>query len=571
MIADQEATTVHTFDPEVDTIPADWYEIPSEFLPELQKRFDALAKRAAKLGCAAPYFTVEEAFDRPEMIEDVLDPDRRLIATGRTIQIALVSVHGDAPKYNGWRPVAVIDRDLEEPHLPNVVSIFEGEDNGSASMWRTWSGECQHCKLQRTRKTLVVCEHDNGDQIIVGKSCLRDFLGHQSPEHIASWVEVLATLDDLVRSFSGRIGDVTEYRYDPVYFLTWVVAMVDAVGWVSRGTSRAEEGRIATVDRVLRDMDARTEEEKRQRAVRPLDLTDEHREWAERAIEWAQQLDAGDNDYLLNVNAVASKSGWRWKDLGIGASIASTYKRELEKFVAQVERARVFSNSEHVGTVGKRITFTGKALFENKIEGYYGTTTIVTFVTDDGDKIKWFASGDSPIPLHLHGTFTGTVKNHDEYKGTLETTVSRVKFVIDLDDSGLCPASAYRGTDEEGKVVNHDVYGRDIVGGAHAVTSAYGNPLEPKNAKQRKNNTVTCRLCGNDVPALGDPFAVGAVVRLRGHNADPRHGTIIAGAEATDDADDAQYVGVWWDDESEPVNERRGQLIVANNTPLEVK
>ena len=65
----------------------------------------------------------------------------------------------------------------------------------------------------------------------------------------------------------------------------------------------------------------------------------------------------------------------------------------------------------------------------HKFEGRYGWTTLVSFVDRDGNKFKWFASGDRVDSFERDACYkmTGTIKAHSEYRGTHETAITRCR------------------------------------------------------------------------------------------------------------------------------------------------
>ena len=64
------------------------------------------------------------------------------------------------------------------------------------------------------------------------------------------------------------------------------------------------------------------------------------------------------------------------------------------------------------------------------VEGYYGTTRIFEMVTESGDKLVWFCSGD-PQGLEEGKIFNlkGTIKRHGEFKDEKQTTINRCKIL----------------------------------------------------------------------------------------------------------------------------------------------
>lgn len=79
----------------------------------------------------------------------------------------------------------------------------------------------------------------------------------------------------------------------------------------------------------------------------------------------------------------------------------------------------------HIGTVNKRGAFSVVVTRRFSFEGFYGTTHIVTMVTDCGhclvSKGSFYADAGERLSI------TAFVKAHDEYKGQDQTVINRVK------------------------------------------------------------------------------------------------------------------------------------------------
>lgn len=414
MTRDKETTVTTT----IEAITT--FRIRDAWLGDLTRRFDALARRATKLGVPAPSFTVVRTDDVPEITVDELGAST---PTGRTIRWHDVTVTGDAPKYDGWSMLAVIDRDLDEPDAPNVVDLLPGVELDPA--WRDVGDICAHTSCNgaaRGRKKLVVVEHESdiglgapSKRLIVGTTCLRDFLGHAAPERIAAWVETLSTLNDLLQSFADEEhepgGASVEYRYDPVAVLARTAKVIGEQGWVSRGAARESGNFDATADVVLAEINWRPT---KYDTVRPTSPTDEHVAAAEAALAWAVDLDPGNSDYLYNVQAVALKSGWRHRDIGVGASIVRAHDRELERIA---EREREIVELTEPCFTGRGV-ITGRVLRTDIKDNGFQLRTVFTVLDDRGFKV-W---GTVPAAIDVveagqRVTFTATVEPKDETFG----------------------------------------------------------------------------------------------------------------------------------------------------------
>lgn len=228
--------------------------------------------------------------------------------------------------------------------------------------------------------------------MIVGSTCLKDFLGHNCPQAIAAWAELIATLD-------GRCSDYEdesfcgggEYRVNAVRFIAVTAHVIATIGWKSRKTARDDNGH-ATADVAKMVMDADDYARKMLRAWHPnefdtlmaCDTTDEKWADAEAMIAWASDIDGSASDYLLNLQAVALKSSYRLKDFGLAASIIPAFERACGDWAEAVRRA---DQPCVPVVVGKGVTVEGEVLSTKTIDGDYGVTYKMLVLDERGFKV----------------------------------------------------------------------------------------------------------------------------------------------------------------------------------------
>ena len=90
----------------------------------------------------------------------------------------------------------------------------------------------------------------------------------------------------------------------------------------------------------------------------------------------------------------------------------------------------------HIGNVGERLLFTDLACVSLKtFVGDYGPSTLCRFDDLDGNVVIWWAAGPTPEWLDTDGVFdvVGTVKAHEDYNGTPQTVLTRVRPATDGD------------------------------------------------------------------------------------------------------------------------------------------
>lgn len=435
------------------------YVIPSWNMTRLLEQLEKLNKRASKLGVDP--VQVQSETDHLEYeyqvlgsgMEDhrvwvregevVLEGKFQVQATGRIREFLKVTVTGDAPKYAGWSLIGVLEPLDVDGTQENVVQTVPGYE--VPLEYRDRVGECDHCNQRRIRKQTFVVLHDNGDHKVVGRSCLKDFLGHQDPHALASWAELLS-------AFSSRCKDAQDEdwmgggcrqpeAWSLEHFLTITSAVIRDSGWVSKSMA-FDYGKTATVSMVMfvlcpPSKSFRTaEDDEYIEKIKTEAAKEAHVQRAQEAIEWVLGLSETDltKDYPYNLNLLARAGYVTHRSSGFAASMVAACARAKER---ELEKARkAVQSNEHVGEVGQRQNFTVTVERIISVEGRFGSTGIHRMVDEKGNCLVWFASGSSDW-LDENQTYVvkGTVTKHDAYNGRNQTVINRVKIVKEVQNS----------------------------------------------------------------------------------------------------------------------------------------
>lgn len=421
------------------TTPIATATIRFERVEILRAALDKLSRRALRLGVAPYEFEVGAPYVRTRPVrtfrdeygmEQFLDAPREVID-----ELVDVTVRGEPIKLAGWTPLARIDFLAEEggAELP-VLLKFPGvtEDLMAYAAERK---RCDHCKVRRVRSVVYLLRHEDGRTLVVGSSCLADFLGHKSPEAMLALVaDVARAINEESDEDGWDSGGSGPNALDLVAYLSYVAAVIREFGWTSRAAAREDVSippKIASADLAwYLATDAKL------RAKLKVDALRCDRAVALLAARWAKRLEAK-SDYETNVLAIGRAGYVVPRVLGIAASIVSVWLRNRERARA----ASLVKPDAWSGELGKRGTFSVFVLRLKTIQGerfgFYdsGLKTLVTMVdVDTGALMVWFCSGSLPEAM-VEGAqlaIKGTVKKHDTYKGTKQTVLSRVVRHVEL-------------------------------------------------------------------------------------------------------------------------------------------
>jgi hypothetical protein len=333
-------------------------------------------------------------------------------ALGLTVTEILfeTTLTGEAPRYGGWAFLAVADWDPEAGLIVRTSPGVEAIDRSSLR-----EGYCDHCRTDRYRKQTYIVANEAGEQRQVGSTCIKDFLGWDGR---VVFIEGKAVEHDLQSGFGAY---ARTYATETVLAAAW--ACIRAHGYLpASGWGETTKEQVFTCldprDRADRDFAA---------ALRPYVADAAAQAAACRAFLLSDDF-AGSSEYVLNLKAIAAADHCTPKNVGILASGPQAWARHQERSLIRKAEAEAASGSpsEHFGAVKERLTLTVTIEAIRYIEGQWGTTTLYSLTTADGNVAKYFASTDA-LGDETGRTLTikGTVKGHGEYRGIKETTLTR--------------------------------------------------------------------------------------------------------------------------------------------------
>ncbi len=392
--------------------------VPADALPELTAKLAKLARRAVKLGLAAPVM-VDGGHVASRMVWR-RDDEGRKIEPPIVVCLHAVTVTGERPVMDGWRFVACL-------HHVDGGTIMLGTGEPVPPEYRDADSACDHCRLARRRNDTYVLGHVDGRFEQIGKSCLQDFLpGYKSVAGIALAAEMLSE----VLGWAKTAEDDAEERGAsgggrPCYSLeTWLIWCAVAVrlthGFVTRKASDASDGRRRSTSGVACNFMFPA------RGTRPPTIEPRDGEMARAAIQWAEDLtdEETESDYMHNLRAIARAGYVDGHTMGLAASILLAHDRSI----MQSRPARPVS--QHFGAVGVRTkkgaeyTLTVDRVIP--LESDYGVSYLHLMSDAAGNRATWKASGTC---LDVGETYrvAARVKAHETYRDVAQTVLTRCK------------------------------------------------------------------------------------------------------------------------------------------------
>lgn len=342
-------------------------------------------------------------------------------------------VEGETPRIADWDFVGAIQHLGDAGNLTRLAPAFT-----TLSLPRRFhtSGpeECDHCNARRQRKETYILHNVVTDEWKqVGSTCLRDFTGHD-PKRAMGLASMLFDIEDAFKDAGdhefGGMRAPTTLPLDE--FLAWTSKSIRENGWLSRGAAY-EQGRYDATADCASSMYWQYHSPSIPAKDKPEPPTEADFAQANEVIAWgqgelAEKFDTLNNDYLLNLAVIFRSDFVTTKGMGLAASAVKAWERAMNRKARDESERSKWGTSEHVGTIGKRMMFDRLTLTHiYTTEGMYGLTTILTFRTDAGCIVKWFATGAAGTGFKQGESYKGkaTVKKHGEWKNVKETVVNR--------------------------------------------------------------------------------------------------------------------------------------------------
>lgn len=372
------------------------FTIPASNQKIVEEQIEKLNRRAAKLGLDAITLTWGKA---------ILNDKDELLAPCDVTGPLTVS-------YDGWEFIATLQ------HLPTGENIIRAisDEYMIPLEYRESGSACEHCNTKRYRKDTYVVRHHSGEVKQVGSTCIKDFLGGNSPDNImqrAGFVGELISFMEWAGN-SPRVHD--EGIFHIVSFLAQTAACIRDYGWLSK-TKANESGGTATAIRVQNNFSLSPGE-------KTSVVTAADKQLAKEAAEWAENIsdsDAEISDYLYNIRAIARSGMVGWRTMGYAASIVSSYKRTQDNTEA---------NSDHIGTIKVRQEFDLTLKRMSSGVSVYGEYHMFIFNDEQGNVVVWRASNPPDLEEGKSYRIKGTVKAHTEYKSVKQTEINRCEIVM---------------------------------------------------------------------------------------------------------------------------------------------
>lgn len=388
------------------------YTILTSMVKDFTKKINHIAKKCDKQGIPYTYI-VKDPYDK------VVETEK-----GDTFTIDVTDIELEILfKFNGWKSLGVIQRKdgITQCYLHSQELIQQYCDTDF---------HCDHCHKHVHRNSVIILEHDSGERKVVGTSCVKEFTCGLDGNLIAAFNDIEVVLNqknsELKILLQGEslddlpISVFCEQNGRPIYNVEKVVScavkLINTYGFEPSDSFNATWKFVLDVYKTTKETDPE----------------------AIRAIEWIKSLSKEEftkSSYLFNLRQIIDADYCTMRHFGLLVSLIPTYRKAEAKRLQGTNT----SSSKYVGNVGDKLSLTLTYIKSFFYESQYGTCFFHLFSDTDGNMFKW--STNKSLNFKREGrsysldqgatlTLTGTVKDHEDYRGIRQTVLIRCKYEI---------------------------------------------------------------------------------------------------------------------------------------------
>jgi len=329
----------------------------------LIERFEALAKKAQKLGVEPPRF---------EIVKRFVTDYRRLDGTKFPVNaIEYIVTEAPVALAGGWRWAGVIDHGAEG-------NVIQGARDAQAVLakYQTAPAYCAHCELTRNRNRTVIVINEAGEDKQVGMQCLTDFLGHQPPRIWELFEQVELPEAGFDENIDGERFAEFQTAKEIIRYAFRVVARFGYIGTRDDNGFERENNTVGWVKAII----------KNKTLADDFPITEQALKDAEDAFNWITNYEPKDDEfYLINLKQVALMGFVKPKFVGMLVGLAMAYPRFLK--AKEIAEARAKQEAELTAVVEGKQEIVGTVLNRYFQQNDYGGRMVMLVLDDRGFKV----------------------------------------------------------------------------------------------------------------------------------------------------------------------------------------
>lgn len=409
------------------------YSIYKEFYPEVEKKINRIAKKAAKYGNPFTFKIVDE------VVREIADIENNYT---NYYPFVIIELDGEA-KVGEYECVAVLEMHESGNLIRRINEVIDIPDRFLHS-----KNVCEHCNTKRNRKNLfVVYSSETNEFKQVGSDCLQLYTHGMNPKYIASFYDCITELEEFDGKLVGGYGKPL-YRVSEV--LGYAEEIINKMGYFNSSSDLPTRRLVSMMFERSKLSDTIEELNRELLRNRFLEVEfskqDFYREETEQRVEeiinYYLSLTA-DSEFIHNVQVLLKEGYASWEYFGYLSYLPEGYNRHIKREVAKAEQRLIDEKSIYYGEVGKRYKSieVGDVRILTGWDSIYGYTYLYKITLKEGNVLIWKSTKYySEEEMKRVYKMDFTVKEHAEYKGFKQTNVTRCNFSLEAKKDTPAPA-----------------------------------------------------------------------------------------------------------------------------------
>lgn len=392
--------------------------IPKYRLEELDRELLKLNKIAAKNKLKPIIYAVIEEGIKKNYVYNQKTVYGEYLSKDIDVECVKIRIVGSSPKVEGYTFVSYIEIVGED------FQFFPYKDNLEKPNIEDLS--CEHCHVKRKRKYYYQLEKD-GEIITVGKSCLKDFLGHINIENL------LMKLNFLFEDFSEKgmfksIGYVNynEYLYDVTVACNYLgkeSALKNDIFFYTSLLDQSESD-MRYEDKIKK------EEYKKYCKKYKKELNEEF----EKVKEYFSSPKANNFENNIYLEMKKDMVSPRKAKYGLIRYAPISYYKMKIRIKEEEKQKEAAKKSSFVGEIKEKRNMNLRYDYTRSYSTQYGSSYFHYFKDEKENVLIWSSMksmndlvGDV-VDQEESFDLSFTVKSHKEYNGLKQTYITRVKY-----------------------------------------------------------------------------------------------------------------------------------------------
>lgn len=376
--------------------------------PKIKKKIENVIGKLEKYNLKYNFEIIGEYI---EQVDIPLDYQHEKITTV-FLEVIHYNFSMETIKIGNYNIIAILKHNQIENSRENLIYMVDKEVKLPIK-YNNIDSNCDHCNTNRKRNTTIILENleKPGELLQVGSTCLKDYTGIEE-------MDIVSEISNLQDMFMQGLTNYDSIDYRQSYVKT-IDYLVNCIYLIEKEGYTKDYTKDKAFDLTLRGLAIKAGE-KGKYVTKALDT-----------ISYFNK-DFNDNDFLRNTSLLL-KNEYN-KNSGFIAYAYLAYLKELEKKTSRNKNIEELSN--YVGNIGDRIEIEVKLLNRYIFQTMYGPQQIYVFIDNNNNVYKWKTSvylvnskGESIETNEDTIKLKGSIKGHEEYKGTKQTELTRCKII----------------------------------------------------------------------------------------------------------------------------------------------